>query len=230
MATPAGHGLAVVRFGVFEVDLRAGELRRNGSKVRLQEQPFQILAMLLERPGEIVTREELRERLWPADTFVDFDHSINAATKRLRDALQDSAENPRFVETLARRGYRFIAPVNSCVATSEIAIAVVPHRDKSFFLRPRTVIAFVSLIAIAVLIWMLSPFLSRPAELIERQLTANSSENSVNSAAISPDGKYLAYSDNTGVFQKVIRTGEVHPVPLPPDFLARVHDWFADGT
>ncbi|HWY68909.1 MAG TPA: winged helix-turn-helix domain-containing protein [Terriglobales bacterium] len=230
MATSASHELAVVRFGVFEVDLRAGELRRNGSKVRLQEQPFQILAMLLERPGKIVTREELRERLWPADTFVDFDHSINAATKRLRDALQDSAENPRFVETLSRRGYRFIAPVNSCVATSEIAIAVVPHRDKSFFLRPRTAIAFVSLIAIAVLIWMLSPFLARPAELIERQLTANSSENSVNSAAISPDGKYLAYSDNTGVFLKVIRTGEVHPVPLPPSFSARVHDWFADGT
>jgi len=89
MATSASHELAVVRFGVFEVDLRAGELRRNGSKVRLQEQPFQILAMLLERPGEIVTREELRERLWPADTFVDFDHSINTATKRLRDALQD---------------------------------------------------------------------------------------------------------------------------------------------
>jgi DNA-binding winged helix-turn-helix (wHTH) protein len=86
-----------VRFGIFEADLRAGELRRSGSKVRLQDQPFQVLAMLLERPGQIVTREELQTRLWPADTFVDFDHGLNAAIKRLRDALGDSAENPRFV-------------------------------------------------------------------------------------------------------------------------------------
>src|SRR5437660_10094309 len=100
------------RFGVFEVDLRGGELRRNGSKVKLQEQPFQILALLLERPGEVVTREDLRKRLWPVDTFVDFDHSLNAAIKRLRNALGDAAENPRFVETVARRGYRFVAPVN----------------------------------------------------------------------------------------------------------------------
>jgi DNA-binding winged helix-turn-helix (wHTH) protein len=97
-------GVDIVSFGSFEADLRSGELRRNGSKVRLQGQPFQILTMLLESPGEIVTREELRKRLWPADTFVDFDHGLSAAVKRLRDALGDSAENPRFVETLARRG------------------------------------------------------------------------------------------------------------------------------
>src|SRR6201981_1142153 len=101
----------VIRFGIFEVDLRAGQLRRSGVKVRLQEQPFQVLSMLLERPGEVVTREDLHARLWPADTFVDFDHGLNAAVKRLRDALGDSAENPRFVETLARRGSRFISPV-----------------------------------------------------------------------------------------------------------------------
>lgn len=88
------HGNDLVSFGPFEVDLQAGELRRNGSKVRLQEQPFQILTMLLERPGEIVRREELRNRLWSADTFVDFDHGLNAAVKRLRDALGDSAEAP----------------------------------------------------------------------------------------------------------------------------------------
>ena len=101
------------RFGLYELDLRAGELRRQGMKVKLQEQPFQVLAQLLERPGEVVTREQLRNRLWSADTFVDFDHSLNAAIRRLRDALGDSAESPRFVETVARRGYRFLAPVNS---------------------------------------------------------------------------------------------------------------------
>ena len=101
----------IIRFGIFEVELPAGRIRRNGLRIRLQDQPFQVLAMLLERPGEVVTREDLRARLWASDTFVDFDHGLNAAVKRLRDALGDSADNPRFVETLARRGYRFLAPV-----------------------------------------------------------------------------------------------------------------------
>jgi DNA-binding winged helix-turn-helix (wHTH) protein/TolB-like protein/Tfp pilus assembly protein PilF len=100
-----------VRFGVFQLDLRTGELWKSGIKVRLREQPFQVLKALLERPGELVTREELRQRLWPSDTFVDFEHGLNAAIRRLRDALGDSADVPRFVETMPRRGYRFIAPV-----------------------------------------------------------------------------------------------------------------------
>ncbi len=104
-----------VRFGVFEVDLRSGELHKQGFKIKLQDQPFQILAMLLEHPGEVVTREELRQKLWSTDTFVDFDVGLNVAIKKLRDALRDSADNPRFVETLPRRGYRFIAPVEDAL-------------------------------------------------------------------------------------------------------------------
>ena len=100
-----------LRFGVFELDLRAGELRKHGLRVRLQEQPFQVLAMLLDQPGEVVTREELQKKLWPADTFVDFDHGLNKAINKIREALSDSAESPRFVETVARRGYRFLAEV-----------------------------------------------------------------------------------------------------------------------
>src|SRR5438128_9697400 len=100
-----------LRFGVFELDLRAGELRKHGLQVRLQEQPFQVLAMLLEHPGEVVTREEVQKRLWPADTFVDFDHGLNKAINKIREALGDSAQSPRFVETVARRGYRFLAEV-----------------------------------------------------------------------------------------------------------------------
>jgi TolB-like protein/DNA-binding winged helix-turn-helix (wHTH) protein/Tfp pilus assembly protein PilF len=100
-----------IRFSAFEVDLKAGELRKNGVKVKLQQQPLQVLTLLLQRPGEIVTREELRKELWAADTFVDFDHSLNAAIKRLRDALGESAESPVFIETLARRGYRFNTPL-----------------------------------------------------------------------------------------------------------------------
>jgi TolB-like protein/DNA-binding winged helix-turn-helix (wHTH) protein/Tfp pilus assembly protein PilF len=99
------------RFGVFELDLRAGELRKHGLRVRLQGQPFQVLAILLDRPGEVITREELQKNLWPADTFVDFDHGLNKAINKVRDALGDSAESPRFVETIARRGYRFLAEV-----------------------------------------------------------------------------------------------------------------------
>jgi cholera toxin transcriptional activator len=102
----------VARFGVFEIDLNAGELRRGGVKLRLQGQPFQVLALLLERAGDVVTREELRQKLWPSDTFVDFDHSVNTAINKVREALGDSASSPRYVETLARRGYRFIAPVS----------------------------------------------------------------------------------------------------------------------
>jgi len=105
------------RFGVFELDLRAGELRKNGLRVRLQEQPFQVLAMLLEQPGQIVSREELQKKLWPADTFVDFDHGLNKAINKVRDALGDSADSPRFVETIARRGYRFLAEVKAADAS-----------------------------------------------------------------------------------------------------------------
>jgi TolB-like protein/DNA-binding winged helix-turn-helix (wHTH) protein len=103
----------IIRFSTFEVNLHTGELRHRGQKVKLQEQPFQVLAALLERPGEVITREELRSKLWPADTFVDFDHSLNAAIKRLRDALGESADAPVHIETMARRGYRFMAPVTT---------------------------------------------------------------------------------------------------------------------
>ena len=102
----------IVRFSVFELNLRSGELRKAGVKVSLQEQPLQTLVLLLERPGEVVTREELQQRLWPKDTFVDFEHGLNAVIKRLRDTLGDSADTPRFVETIPRRGYRFIASVD----------------------------------------------------------------------------------------------------------------------
>src|SRR5438874_12192903 len=103
----------VARFGPFEVDLRAGSLRKQDGRIRLQDQPLHVLAALLEHPGEMVTREELRLRLWPADTFVDFDHGLNNAINRLREALNDSADTPRFIQTLPKRGYRFISQVES---------------------------------------------------------------------------------------------------------------------
>src|SRR6266478_5762835 len=122
------HG--IVRFGVFELDFRASELRKQGTKVKLQEQPFQILQVLLQRPGEIVTREELQQKIWPSDTFVDFDHGLYNAIKRLREALGDSAETPRFVETLSRRGYRFVGKIE-CEASQMRSLAVLPLENLS---------------------------------------------------------------------------------------------------
>jgi TolB-like protein/Flp pilus assembly protein TadD len=107
-----------IRFGPFEVDLRAGELRKQGTRIKLQEQPFQVLQALLAQPGQLITREELQQKIWPADTFVDFDHGLNNAIRRLREALSDSAENPRFIETLAKRGYRFIGSVENGTRTA----------------------------------------------------------------------------------------------------------------
>ena len=114
----------VVRFGVFEVDLRARELRKQGVKIRLQEQPFRILELLLETPGQIVTRDEIREKLWSSDTHVDFDRGLNKAINKLREALANSPDTPRYVETLPRRGYRFIAPL-------EELGAIIPARRAS---------------------------------------------------------------------------------------------------
>jgi TolB-like protein/tetratricopeptide (TPR) repeat protein len=134
-----------IRFGVFEVDVRSGELRKQGTRQRLQEQPLQILLLLLERPGEVVTRDDLRHCLWPNGTFVDFEHSLNAAIKRLRAALGDAADNPHFIETLHRRGYRFIAPVDGAsgdrrrgapgdlrdVGDAKVRIVVLPFANLS---------------------------------------------------------------------------------------------------
>jgi DNA-binding winged helix-turn-helix (wHTH) protein len=128
----------IARFGVFELDLDAGELRKNGVKLRLQEQPFQVLTELLQHPGDVVTREELRNKLWHSGTFVDFDHSLNTAVNKLREVLGDSASNPRFVETLARRGYRFIAPVQTAAvdAPAESSMQRAPSPQAALALHP----------------------------------------------------------------------------------------------
>ena len=234
-----GAANGVIRFGIFEVDLRAGQLRRNGLRVRLQEQPFQVLAMLLERPGEVVTREQLHARLWPADTFVDFDHGLNAAVKRLRDALGDSAENPRFVETLARRGYRLLAPVEPPLAeTPASAAQAAPARNATVSIAPksrsRLVAAGFVLILFALGIGLhvglrasraLQPVLPK-----EIRLTANSPDAPVYFGAISPDGRYLAYIDPRGTFLREIATDESHALFLPEGFRAHHVSWYPNGS
>lgn len=158
------------RFGAFEVDVRSGEVHKHGIRLKLQDQPFQILATLLERPGEVVTREELRQKLWPADTFVDFDTGLNSAVKKLRDVLGDSAEEPRYIETLPRRGYRFIADVEKsampglAVVGEHQAQAAEPTAPPSPWKQRRSMIAAsvgVLLIASGLVTWRV--FFPRPA-------------------------------------------------------------------
>src|SRR5262250_2134241 len=146
------------RFGAFEVHLRSGQLYKHGIRLRLQDQPFQVLALLLEHPGELVTREELREKLWPADCFVDFDTGLNNAIKKLRDALGDSAEEPRYIETMPRRGYRFIPRVENCNGDLPVAPTAAPVlpivQPRELWSRRRM---FIAAVAAALLIATASP-------------------------------------------------------------------------
>lgn len=231
-----GNNTASTRqFGVFELDLRAGELRRGGIKVKLQEQPFQILAELLERPGQVVTRDELRNRLWPADTYVDFDHSLNAAVRRLRDALGDSAENPTFVETVARRGYRFLAPVNGVpqnghtfieAETSAAPVAASASHFRYWWIAGLASAIVLVLIGLAIGFRMApqSPALKRTT-----QVTANPAGDPIRAAAISRDGRHLAFSDGTGFYLRQIDTGETHLITLPEGMAATAISWAPDS-
>jgi Tol biopolymer transport system component/DNA-binding winged helix-turn-helix (wHTH) protein len=230
-----------IRFGVFEVDLQSGELRRKGLKVKLQGQPFQILVALLGRPGEVVTREELRLKLWPADTFVDFDHSLNAAVKRLREALGDSAETPVFVETLARRGYRFIASVDRPAGSHPDSVDGSdrdwPNNGSGSRPRNRRLLGIavptILIVATITVAWSHWGKGSRPqppqaAPTLQR-LTTNPAGNEIIASAISPDGKYLAYSDKTGVYLRLLSTGELHDL-LPKISNVTSLAWFRDSS
>src|SRR5215472_900130 len=163
----------LIRFGVFEVDPRAGELRSKGSRVKLQEQPLQVLLAVLDKPGEVVTREELRARLWPTDTFVDFDHGLNAAVRRLRDALGDTAENPRYIETLPRRGYRFIA--------ATVPDAIQPVQIQSASRRWTVPLVAAGLLVIAALLFALDA-----GGLRKRLLSRSAIQPKIHSLAVLP--------------------------------------------
>jgi Tol biopolymer transport system component/DNA-binding winged helix-turn-helix (wHTH) protein len=224
MATASSNnGSQKIRFGLFEADLRSGELFRDGSKVRLQEQPFQILAMLLDRAGEVVTREEMRERLWPADTFVDFDHSLNAAIRRLRDALGDTAENPRFVATVARRGYRFLAPVDGPSPTPQSVEQQAPTTStvskRPLWRRLPWIIGVVAVLVIGISIGFHVARRGTPtSQFSKKRLTANPPDVPVRLSALSTDGKYLAFADPTGFYIRDVNSGETHSLPLPESF------------
>lgn len=174
-----------IHFGEFELDLRTRELSKNGQKLFLQAQPFQILAMLLERPGQLVTRDELTKKLWPSDTFVDFEHSLNKAVNRLREALEDSAEHPRFIETVPRRGYRLIAHIEPAMRIAQPAAKAPPSR--------RGLLALGAVLGLACLLmaWVWIRRDTRPHEPDFQRLSFG--RGMIRSARFAPDGQSIVY-------------------------------------
>jgi Tol biopolymer transport system component/DNA-binding winged helix-turn-helix (wHTH) protein len=243
---------AGARFDRFSVDLSSGTLLRSGGCVPIQGQPFQVLRLLLEAEGRVVTREELRRALWPEDTFVDFELGVNTAVKKLRQALEDSAEHPKFVETLPKFGYRFMIPVEwvtgndgrsalptvKPIAPPEPAPLVSPPPPVKRHWKLKVALALAAL-AVAVLVLSLSDRTRLGMRLrdnvlpnhqvSERRLTANPDDVPVTSSAISPDGKYLVFTDKTGFYLRQIDSGETHAVPLPKGFDALAESWFPDS-
>src|SRR5437016_8863143 len=226
---------AVVRFGVFEVNLRSGELRKHGLRLRVPGQPFKILVFLLERPGGVVTREELQKSLWPDDTFVDFEHSLNSAIKKLRAVLGDSAEYPRYIETLPRLGYRFVAPVDA----SEVPLVAVggkgsapqqasAHHELSDAgkstvgpgSRMRRALGFVALLATLAAAALLSVSLRRTRALPFEMTTTTrlTSDGKSFKAVISPDGRYIAHTSIRSGQEslRVRRATMLHDVEIVP--------------
>jgi Tol biopolymer transport system component/DNA-binding winged helix-turn-helix (wHTH) protein len=195
----------LIRFGVFELDLRSGELRKSGVRLNLQQQPLQLLSVLLEQPGEIVTRDTLRTRLWPADTFVDFEHGLNAAIKRLRDTLGDAADLPRFIETIPRRGYRFIAPV---AKPDAIAVVEEPVRRRARVRWPWVAATITTAGALALVVslsWRpparvaASSDPASPLPIAGPLIQLTTGSHLTTEPAVSADGEWVAYaSDRSG--------------------------------
>jgi len=254
---------ACARFDSFQVDLSSGELLRSGVCVPIQDQPFQILRLLLQADGRVVTREQVRTALWPENTFVDFEHGVNTAVKKLRQALEDSAESPKFVETLPRIGYRFLVPVEWVPETlgRNPLPSVVPITPPKQTLVPTLVPAkrqwkLKSAVALAILAVIVSTALlfnensglsrtplgtwirhvalgqnpERQRILSQRRLTANPDDTPLTGGAISPDGKYLAFTDSSGFYVRQVDGGETHAVPLPKGFEPLPESWFPDSA
>lgn len=221
MQVPAATSVRV-RVGEFEVNLRCGEVRHRGEKIKLQERPFQILTALIERPGEVVTRQQIQQKLWPTDTFVDFEHSINTAVKKLREALGDDAENPRFIETLPRRGYRLIAPVEIVEVTApEMGIPPVPTHEGN---RERTnpqkrwpaaaiAGALVTLVAVAALaLFFLIPWHHTSTQSRNAWVQITHFPDSATSPALSHDGHMIAFIRGPETF---VTAGQIYVKMLP---------------
>ena len=231
----ATENARVIQFGVFEVDLQAGELRKSGLRIKLQDQPFQVLALLLEHPGQVVTREQLRQRLWPADTFVDFDHSLNSAVKKLRQALGDDSDNPRFVETLPRRGYRLIVPVTGVPSSDQLAeeIPLGPLRTGEGPKSYKPVILCAVIVTVAALaLW--KTVIRAPGAPRVLRFTALTNDGQAKSGPMATDGSRVYFNETLPgqravILQVSVKGGEAVPLSVPLKQPA-VLDLSRDGT
>ncbi len=187
------------RFGAFELDLDSGALHKRGIRLKLQDQPFQVLALLLEHPGQVVTREQLRLKLWPADTFVDFDNGLNSAVNKLRDVLKDSADEPRYIETLTRRGYRFIAPVENAGDVDQRGFLASIFPGKSMRRLLLFFAAFTLLLVVGLFFYRSNHKSNRASLAAQRSLTRITFDQGLQIGATwSPDGRFIAYASDRG--------------------------------
>lgn len=231
----------IIRFGAFELDAASGELRKRGKRVRLQPQPFRVLLLLASRPGKLITRDDLKHEIWNGSVFVDFEQGLNFCIRRIRAALDDDPNSPKFVETVPRRGYRFIADVDTVepeAATGDSGSASPPipgaleqaSRTRQFHTWMPTIIG------VALVLTALATLLVRwrqprtASSLSERRLTANPDENPVLGAAMSPDGRHLAYADFTGFYVKEVDSGETRLLKLTDGLAAVPDSWLPDST
>jgi Tol biopolymer transport system component/DNA-binding winged helix-turn-helix (wHTH) protein len=253
---------STAHFGRFQVDLVSGELLRSGVRLSIQEKPLHVLRLLLQAEGKIVTREQIRAALWPEDIFVDFEHGVNTAVKKLRQALEDSAEHPKFIETLPKIGYRFMVDVEwgadarvpsrlpsvVPIASSKPTLVPQPIPRRKWKLKLAIALATLVTIVSGVLFsnensrfshtrlgtWLGQVVLGRHLHprvaLSQRRLTANTDDAPLTGGVISPDGKYLAYTDASGFYLRQVDDGETHPVPLPKGFDVIPDSWFPDSA
>jgi Tol biopolymer transport system component/DNA-binding winged helix-turn-helix (wHTH) protein len=223
------------RFERFQVDLSAHKLQRSGIDVPIQGKPLQLLRLLLLANGEVVTREQLRAALWPEESFGDFEHGVNTAVKKLRQALGDSADRPKFVETVPKVGYRFIEQVewvpNECTKP-ELRSSARAAPNKRLDRRMAAILTATVVVVAAGICFATYVKMGRSSQAApgEWRLTANPVDTPVTSGVISPDGRFLAYTDTTGFYLRQIETGETHPIALPEGVEALVESWFPDGV
>src|SRR6202045_4465947 len=232
---------SILCFDQFELDLNSYELRKSGHVIKLEKLPMELLILLAERRGQLVTREQIIQHLWHDDVFVDTRQGINTAIRKIRVALRDDPEHPHLLQTVAGRGYRLLAPVSSRDENAQEQPAPQLPLPSSFppSMPPAStvtavrwryvlVVAIVLVGLVSAIFWLSLRGAAHPAP--EQRVTSNPPDAPIKFAVVSPDGKYVAFTDSTGLYLRQISSGETRPWGVPKDFIAHPNSWFPDGT